>query len=95
MIRRVILAAAIMGCGAVTSVAPAALAQGLPNSRSELAYSYAPLVKRVSPAVVNIYTTTTARVQRACRSHSPACRSRAASGCRTRWAPACWWARTG
>ncbi|WP_295139956.1 Do family serine endopeptidase [uncultured Reyranella sp.] len=64
MIRRVILAAAIMGCGAATSVAPAALAQGLPNSRSELAYSYAPLVKRVSPAVVNIYTTTTARVQR-------------------------------
>ena len=48
----------------MASVAPAALAQGLPNSRSELAYSFAPLVKRVSPAVVNIYTTTTARVQR-------------------------------
>jgi serine protease Do len=39
-------------------------AQPLPTSRSDLAYSYAPLVKRVSPAVVNIYTTTTARVQR-------------------------------
>ena len=43
---------------------PAVLAQALPTDRSELAYSYAPLVKRVSPAVVNIYTTTTARVQR-------------------------------
>ncbi len=64
MIRRVILAAVLMGCGAATAVPPAALAQGLPNSRTELAYSYAPLVKKVSPAVVNIYTTTTARVQR-------------------------------
>src|SRR4051812_24353172 len=39
-------------------------AQPLPTSRSDLAYSFAPLVKRVSPAVVNIYTTTTARVRR-------------------------------
>ncbi|UYN97870.1 MAG: Do family serine endopeptidase [Enhydrobacter sp.] len=43
---------------------PAALAQPLPNDRTDLAYSFAPLVKRVSPAVVNIYTATTARVQR-------------------------------
>ena len=64
MIRRVILAAVLVGCGAATAVPPAAQAQGLPNSRTELAYSYAPLVKKVSPAVVNIYTTTTARVQR-------------------------------
>ena len=64
MMRRLVLAAVLVGCGAATCVAPAALAQGLPNSRSELAYSFAPLVKRVSPAVVNIYTTTTARVQR-------------------------------
>ncbi|MGQ3302020.1 Do family serine endopeptidase [Reyranella sp.] len=64
MMRRLVLAAVLVGCGAVTSMAPAAVAQGLPNSRSELAYSFAPLVKRVSPAVVNIYTTTTARVQR-------------------------------
>ena len=64
MMRRLVLAAVFVGCGAATSVAPAAMAQGLPNSRSELAYSFAPLVKRVSPAVVNIYTTTTARVQR-------------------------------
>ena len=64
MMRRLVLAAVFVGCGAATSMAPAAMAQGLPNSRSELAYSFAPLVKRVSPAVVNIYTTTTARVQR-------------------------------
>ncbi len=41
-----------------------AMAQPLPSNRDELAFSYAPLVKRVSPAVVNIYTTTTAKVQR-------------------------------
>lgn len=64
MMRRLILAAILVGCGVATSLAPAAQAQGLPNSRSELAYSFAPLVKKVSPAVVNIYTTTTARVQR-------------------------------
>ncbi|WP_422015732.1 Do family serine endopeptidase [Reyranella sp.] len=64
MMRRLVLAAILVGCGVATSVAPAAVAQGLPSSRSELAYSFAPLVKRVSPAVVNIYTTTTARVQR-------------------------------
>jgi Do/DeqQ family serine protease len=64
MIRRAILATVFMGCGAAAALPPTAQAQGLPNSRTELAYSYAPLVKKVSPAVVNIYTTTTARVQR-------------------------------
>lgn len=64
MMRRLVLAAILVGCGVATSLAPAAQAQGLPNSRSELAYSFAPLVRKVSPAVVNIYTTTTARVQR-------------------------------
>jgi serine protease Do len=39
-------------------------AQPLPTSRSDLSYSFAPVVKKVSPAVVNIYTTTTARVRR-------------------------------
>ncbi|MBV8392386.1 MAG: trypsin-like peptidase domain-containing protein, partial [Alphaproteobacteria bacterium] len=39
-------------------------AQPLPSDRSDLAFSYASLVKRVSPAVVNIYTATSARVQR-------------------------------
>jgi serine protease Do len=33
-----------------------AAAQAVPASRAELAYSYAPVVKRVAPAVVNIYT---------------------------------------
>jgi len=45
-------------------VTGAAVAQPLPTSRSDLAYSFAPVVKKASPAVVNIYTTTTARVQR-------------------------------
>jgi serine protease Do len=44
--------------------AGAADAQPLPASRSDLQFSYAPLVKRVSPAVVNIYTATTTKVQR-------------------------------
>ena len=64
MMQRAILVAALVGCGAALAEAPAALAQGLPTSRTELAYSYAPLVKKVSPAVVNIYTTTTARAPR-------------------------------
>ena len=41
-----------------------ASAQPLPTSRSDLAYSFAPLVRKVSPTVVNIYTTTTARARR-------------------------------
>ncbi len=52
-------AAALAAAGSLPAVA-----QTLPNSRTELSYSFAPLVKKVSPAVVNIYTTTTARVQR-------------------------------
>jgi len=60
---RAILAATVLSGMAVAGSA-GVLAQALPTDRSELAYSYAPLVKRVSPAVVNIYTTTTARVQR-------------------------------
>ena len=64
MIRRAILAVALLSGGMVLADPAGALAQALPTDRSDLAYSYAPLVKRVSPAVVNIYTTTTARVQR-------------------------------
>ncbi|HTR85050.1 MAG TPA: Do family serine endopeptidase [Reyranella sp.] len=41
-----------------------AVAQPLPSSRSDIQFSYAPIVKKVSPAVVNIYTATTLRVQR-------------------------------
>src|SRR5512139_1776626 len=59
---RAILGAMVLGSMAVAG--PAVWAQALPTDRSELAYSYAPLVKRISPAVVNIYTATTARVQR-------------------------------
>ena len=50
--------------GALAIGSGAGLAQPLPSDRTELAHSYASLVKRVSPAVVNIYTTTSARVQR-------------------------------
>ena len=50
---RAILAATVLS-GVAVSGPMEALAQALPTDRSELAYSYAPLVKRVSPAVVNI-----------------------------------------
>src|SRR5215813_15176591 len=63
MIGRAVLAA-VVWAGALATGSVASFAQPLPTDRSDLAYSYAPLVKRVSPAVVNIYTTTTARVQR-------------------------------
>src|SRR5438045_187171 len=64
MMRRVIMGV-LLALLALGSLAPGqASAQPLPSSRSELSYSFAPIVKRVSPAVVNIYTTTTARVQR-------------------------------
>src|SRR5438093_3462657 len=61
MNRVAILMAAIAVAVAAAVSAPA---QPLPTNRSDLAYSFAPLVKRVSPAVVNIYTTTTARARR-------------------------------
>src|ERR1044071_10421192 len=63
MNRRTILTA-MVSMAVALAAGQAALAQPLPTDRSDLAYSYAPLVKRVSPGVVNIYTTTTARVQR-------------------------------
>ena len=55
---------ALIGVAVALATAGTVLAQPLPTSRSDLAYSFAPLVKRVSPAVVNIYTTTTARARR-------------------------------
>ncbi len=61
MIRRVFWVALIVAAGAM---AGQAAAQPLPSSRDSLQFSYAPLVKKVSPAVVNIYTATTTRVQR-------------------------------
>jgi Do/DeqQ family serine protease len=63
MWRRLVAATILVGATAMAG-SPDGAAQSLPNARSDLAFSYAPLVKRVSPAVVNIYTTTTARVQR-------------------------------
>jgi len=53
----------VAACTMAAAEGPAA-AQPLPSSRDSLQFSYAPLVKRVSPAVVNIYTATTMRVQR-------------------------------
>ncbi len=53
---------AIAGPG-IAGPRPAA-AQPLPSSRSDLQFSYAPLVKKVSPAVVNIYTAKTLKMQR-------------------------------
>src|SRR6185369_2566045 len=64
MRRRAVLVMAALVSGVAALPRGATLAQPLPTDRSELAYSYAPLVKRVSPAVVNIYTATTARGQR-------------------------------
>src|SRR5882672_8424266 len=61
---RSIVAALALAGSLAGAYLPGALAQQLPTSRSELAFSYAPLVKKVSPAVVNIYTATTTRVQR-------------------------------
>ena len=46
------------------ALAVSASAQPLPSNRDDIPFSYASLVKKVSPAVVNIYTATTARVQR-------------------------------
>ena len=62
--RRAIVGLMLMATALVVVTPRQASAQALPNSRAELSYSFAPLVKKVSPAVVNIYTTTTARVQR-------------------------------
>src|SRR5471030_1632184 len=63
MRRRTIWAATLVAVSTTVAVfAGTAQAQPLPSSRDSLQFSYAPLVKKVSPAVVNIYTaTTTAR----------------------------------
>ncbi|MBS0518154.1 MAG: Do family serine endopeptidase [Proteobacteria bacterium] len=58
MFRRTILAAGVAAACSLTGIAAA---QPLPSNRSDITFSYAPLVKRVSPAVVNIYTATTLR----------------------------------
>jgi len=63
MNRRKILIALSVAAGALSVVQPTP-AQPLPNGREDLKFSFAPLVKRVSPAVVNIYAASTVRVQR-------------------------------
>ena len=55
---------AFLAVACVAGSLSAVPAQPLPSNRADLQFSYAPLVKRVSPAVVNIYTATTMRVQR-------------------------------
>lgn len=61
---RTIWAAALVAASTLAAGVGPATAQPLPSSRDSLQFSYAPLVKKVSPAVVNIYTATTMRVQR-------------------------------
>ncbi len=61
---RTIWAAALVAASTLAAGVSPVAAQPLPSSRDSLQFSYAPLVKRVSPAVVNIYTATTMRVQR-------------------------------
>jgi Do/DeqQ family serine protease len=51
------LAAALSGFGG------AGWAQGLPASRAQIAYSFAPIVKATAPAVVNVYTRRVVRAQ--------------------------------
>ena len=58
-----LVAVSTLAAGGGLGLRPAT-AQPLPSSREALQFSYSPLVKRVSPAVVNIYTATTMRVQR-------------------------------
>ena len=41
---------------ALVCLGPAAGAQQVPHSRAEIALSFAPVVRRAAPAVVNIYT---------------------------------------
>jgi serine protease Do len=47
---------ALLAAALVVGLAQAALAQAVPQSREQLQLSFAPVVKQVSPAVVNIYT---------------------------------------
>jgi Do/DeqQ family serine protease len=61
---RAILAAVLALAMAGLATSGTTVAQPLPSSRGDIQFSYAPLVKRVSPAVVNIYTATTMHVQR-------------------------------
>ena len=50
---------AVLAVACMAGSLSAVPAQPLPSNRADLQFSYAPLVKKVSPAVVNIYTATT------------------------------------
>ena len=57
-----LLLAAVLLAPALLTAAPAAQAQRtVPDSREQITLSFAPVVKRASPAVVNIYTQRTVR----------------------------------
>ena len=56
MTARIAALSAALVAGLLTA-APA-MAQRVPAARDQLQFSFAPLVKRVSPAVVNIYART-------------------------------------
>jgi serine protease Do len=62
--RRIVARTVSLAMGLALACSGPALAQPLPTSRIDLQFSFAPVVKKVSPAVVNIYTATTLRVQR-------------------------------
>src|SRR5262249_6031896 len=51
------LALAILGLAVgLALTGPDAFAQAVPSSRADIAYSFAPVVKKAAPAVVNIYS---------------------------------------
>ena len=51
--RSIVAASSFLVLGAGLLLASPAPAQPLPSSRTDIPYTYAPLVKQVSPAVVN------------------------------------------
>lgn len=55
----------------ITGMTEAAAQKTLPNSRQEIQLSYAPLVKRAAPAVVNIYTKRVVRARRSPFANDP------------------------
>ncbi len=56
-----IIAIALSGIVVLNGVDAGAVDKVLPNNSAQVEYSYAPLVKKVAPAVVNIYTRRTIR----------------------------------
>ena len=58
------LAAATLGLSALPTDAAAQAVRQVPSSQAEVQLSYAPVVKRTAPAVVNIFTSRTVRQRR-------------------------------